>query len=204
MWEMSEEFLPCPHTAGRSRCIPQAQRTDSKPSYVSVFARHPVNAWGLSGVDQGSRQQTSVPSSSCSERRGARRHNMWDGHKNSSGATWRITTRDGSVWKCSEILPKKNKKKKRREWNIKPLQFVVFPKFLVHKTQKSLMWLQWCHSEGQSSHGSSAWGVSDTYQRKRDKTRVRGSFNYRRLSEEELSQQTPLRCLCVGWIAGCC
>lgn len=106
MWEMSEEFLPCPHTAGRSRCIPQAQRTDSKPSYVSVFAGHPVNVWGLSGVDQGSRQQTSVPSSSCSEQRGARRHNMRDGHKNSSGATWRITTRYGSVWKCSEILPK--------------------------------------------------------------------------------------------------
>lgn len=85
--------------------------------------------------------------------------------------------------------------KKRSELNIKRLQFVVFPKFLVHKTQKSLMWLQWCHSEGQSSHDSSAWGVSDTYQRKRDKTRVRGSaFTIVDLLKKSCPSK-PLRCL---------
>lgn len=86
-----------------------------------------------------------------------------------------VTTREiaseiKQKYKRSEIYPIQTK---RSGWN--PLQFVVFPKFLVHKTQKSLMWLQWRHSEGRSSRGSSAWGVSDSYQRKRDQTRVSGS-----------------------------
>lgn len=66
MWEMRVEILPCRHKEDQSLCIPQAQRTDSKPSFVSVFAGCPMNIWGHCGVGQGSRQQISVPSSSCS------------------------------------------------------------------------------------------------------------------------------------------
>lgn len=79
MWEMRFEILPCRHIEDQTLCIPQAQRTDSKPSFVSVVARCPMNVWGHGGVCQGPRQQISVPRD---EQWGARQRCIWE---NSSG-----------------------------------------------------------------------------------------------------------------------
>lgn len=129
MWEMRVEILPCRHTEDQSLCIPQAQRTDSKPSFVSVFAGRPMNVWGHGGVCQGPRQQISVPRD---EQWGARQRCIWE---NSSGPRnesprWIWETKQKP--KSSEISQKTQRTKRQS------LAVCVFSKVSDAQNTKSL------------------------------------------------------------------